>query len=205
MDARSDPETDVETDSGEILIGCLRRAVRQARHELLRAQAHAHGLGLAPASWLLHRLAPGMLCLAHQVQVLCDGVRGTVAHLEGDRLHPAAGWVFNRGEQHLPPPFRDLGDALAALDDAAAALDRVSPPGPARAGDGAVRPDRLPAMVVIAREGDERRYLRHVFLWDVVLPNTLFHATMIHALLRHLGVPLGKDDFLGPLAAPARR
>ena len=35
-------------------------------------------------------------------------------------------------------------------------------------------------------------YLKHV-----ALPNFFFHVTMAYALLRHNGVELGKNDYLG--------
>lgn len=35
---------------------------------------------------------------------------------------------------------------------------------------------------------------------DFSLPNVYFHLTIAYALMRRLGVPLGKSDFLGPMA-----
>lgn len=37
------------------------------------------------------------------------------------------------------------------------------------------------------------------YLTSFALPNFYFHLSMAYALLRHLGVPLGKRDFLGQL------
>jgi hypothetical protein len=33
-----------------------------------------------------------------------------------------------------------------------------------------------------------------------ILPNFYFHVSMVYALLRHNGVDVGKQDFLGPVA-----
>ena len=37
------------------------------------------------------------------------------------------------------------------------------------------------------------------YLTSFALPNFYFHLSMAYAILRHLGVPLGKRDFLGQL------
>ena len=37
------------------------------------------------------------------------------------------------------------------------------------------------------------------FLMSFSLPNFFFHATTTYAILRHLGAPLGKRDFIGRL------
>lgn len=38
------------------------------------------------------------------------------------------------------------------------------------------------------------------YLTSFALPNFYFHLSMAYAILRHLGLPLGKRDFLGQLA-----
>jgi uncharacterized protein len=35
------------------------------------------------------------------------------------------------------------------------------------------------------------------YLRDYVLPNVYFHTTTTYAILRHNGVELGKNDFIG--------
>lgn len=172
----------------DLLKPALLRTLAQALHELACARRHvANQPPAAEARLCAMRLAPDMLCLAHQVLVLADGVRGALAHLTGDTAHPCAGRVFNRGEAQLPVPATTLSalcEPLQACHDALAAVPRGA----------LVRPT---APVRVARPGDERLYGSEDFLWGVVLTNTLFHASLVHALLRHGGVALGKDDFLG--------
>ncbi len=175
-----------------VLLPTLRRVLQQALHEIDLGARHAAGAGQSEEGLWRARLAPDMLCLAHQVQVLADGVQGTVAHLRGDSGHPAGGRVFNRGEAQLPPPVATATAADALLRGARDAVDALAAAGPAAWQAFAASP------VTVARPGDTRRFERDAFLWDYVLPNALFHATMIHALLRHAGVPLGKADFMGP-------
>ncbi len=185
----------------QLLLPAVERAVRQAQHELALAQMHFARSGRTAEPWWLLRLAPDMLCLAHQVQVLADGVRGTLAHLRGDPGDPCAGWVFNRGEADLPPLSGDAETLQRQLHAAQGALQRHPYAELART------PDQGAAgraeTVTVARPGLVRVFDREDFLWGLVLTNTLFHASMIHALLRHAGVPLGKADFLGRSPWPA--
>jgi len=37
------------------------------------------------------------------------------------------------------------------------------------------------------------------YLYTRVLPNVFFHCTTVYNILRHNGVELGKNDFLGPV------
>jgi uncharacterized protein len=170
----------------------LLRALIQARHETQRGVVHADKLGLAEATMWAHRIAPDMLCLAHQIQVLSDGVRGAMAQLRGDLGHPCAGHVFNRGEELLPVAFTSSDSAGVLLDTAQAELDDTLGLGATMA------PPAWGTPRVVTRPGHARRFSFDDFVWAYVLPNALFHASLVHALLRHLGVPLGKADFMGP-------
>jgi len=42
------------------------------------------------------------------------------------------------------------------------------------------------------------------FFLEHVIPNFFFHVTHTYAILRHVGVPLGKKDFLGTLSLRAQ-
>jgi len=51
---------------------------------------------------------------------------------------------------------------------------------------------------LVAKFGDrERIFTGRSYLLGFSLPNFFFHVTTAYDLLRHLGVPLGKVDFLG--------
>ena len=184
----------------QLLMPMLKRSVQQALHALSLAQLHLKVQGAPEAALWALRLAPDMLCLAHQVQVLADGVRGALAHLRGDLDDPCAGWVFNRGESDLPPPLL-TGTALTGLlHQARIAIEQ--------------QPDveriawhtRRHGPVRVERPGLAREFGTDDFLWGLVLTNVSFHSTMIHALLRHGGVPLGKADYVGqsPWASSAQ-
>lgn len=167
---------------------------RQLSHSLDRC---AHLLRIAQrlpddaGTLLAARLAPDMLHLAHQVEVLAEGVLGSVALLAGVD-HAATGHVFNRGEDLLPVlPWRTLGDALnrvyIAHADAQALVTAAH----------WVPPD---AVLTVRRPGNARQFVAADFAECYAVPNALFHLSMIYALLRAHGVPIGKADFEGPPA-----
>ena len=37
------------------------------------------------------------------------------------------------------------------------------------------------------------------YLLQIIIPNVYFHLTAAYAILRHNGVEVGKQDFLGPI------
>jgi hypothetical protein len=168
----------------------LLHSLDRTTHLLRIAQRHL-GADRAPlqSALLAARLAPDMLHLAHQVEVLVDGVVGSVALLAGVE-HAATGKVFNRGEDLLPLlPWRTLDDAL----------DRVATAqGEAQALVAAahwVQPD---AVLTVRRPGNARQFVATTFAERYAVPNALFHLSMVYALLRANGIPIGKADFGGP-------
>lgn len=157
--------------------------LRIARGHLSTENVSLHSTLLAA------RLAPDMLHLAHQVEVLVDGVVGSLALLTGTD-HVAAGKVFNRGEDLLPTlPWRTLDDALnrvTTAQDTAAAMVAKAHWVPAD------------AVLTVRRPGNARQFLATAFAERYAVPNALFHLSMVYALLRANGVPIGKADFGGP-------
>lgn len=177
------------TDAAATLRGQLVFCLERAHHLVQQALQHGADHPLPPPSTL--RLAPDMLHLVHQVEVLTQGVTGALALLSGQALaFPHT--VFNRGEELLPAmngvDWPGLDQRLgAALETCRASL-----------GGGEWLPDA--ATVLVQREGDVRRFRAGRFLKDYAVPNAWFHLCMTYAILRAHGVPLGKPDFEG---APA--
>jgi hypothetical protein len=52
-------------------------------------------------------------------------------------------------------------------------------------------------IIIPRRAGEPLKFDGHNYLRHFALPNFYFHATTTYALLRHAGVPLGKNDYLG--------
>lgn len=132
------------------------------------------------AATLLHaRLAPDMFDLTRQIQVATDQARRGAARLAGTEAPKV---------EDNETTLAQLKDRIAktvayikTLDkkaiDASAEKEIVFPLGPEKKGH---------------MKGDD--YLNHF-----VLPNFYFHCTAAYAILRHLGVEIGKQDFIGKI------
>lgn len=122
------------------------------------------------------RLAPDMLSFARQVQLASDFAKNSTARLAGIEA----------------PKFEDNEKTLEELKARVAKTINWL---------GTVQPAQL--------EGAESRHIviplrtRTLemdglpFLQKWALPNFYFHVTTAYALLRHVGVEVGKQDFLG--------
>ncbi len=141
-----------------------------------KAQAHAEARKFDTVNYLGLSLAPDMLPLTRQVQIATDGAKGCVARLAGLEVPK---WEDNE----------------ATLDEVRArirkTIDYVQSV-PAAQIDGSEERE----IVLPMRQG-ELRLSGEAYLKGFVLPNFYFHATTLYALLRHAGVPIGKNDFLG--------
>lgn len=165
----------------------LLHSLNRCAHLLRKAQHHAPD---GPAL-LTARLAPDMLHLSHQVEVLADGVMGSVALLAGVD-HAAGGRVFNRGEDLLTVlPWHTLDDAVARITHAQTEAATMAAQ--------AVWVD-ADTVLTVRRPGNARQFVAAAFAERYAVPNALFHLSMIYALLRAHGVPIGKADFEGPPA-----
>ena len=144
-----------------------------------KAEVFAAAKKIDPAVLLNARLAPDMFPLVRQVQVASDLAKNGAARLVGVE----------------PPRYEDKETTIAELKarlaktvafvksldpkqvDAAADRQITFPLGPSNKGE---------------MRGDD--YLNHF-----VLPNVYFHLAAAYAILRHCGVEIGKQDFLGAI------
>jgi hypothetical protein len=144
-----------------------------------KAEAFSVAKKIDPAVLLNTRLAPDMFPLVRQVQVAADLAKNGAARLAGVE----------------PPRYDDKETTIAELKarlvktvafvksldpkqvDAAAGRQITFPLGPNNKGE---------------MQGDD--YLNHF-----VLPNVYFHLAAAYAILRHCGVEIGKQDFLGAI------
>jgi hypothetical protein len=177
------------------LLTTLSRGLDTLDRLLAKGAAFAREHRLEEQALLQSRLAPDMLCLARQVQILADGVRGAAARLAG-LLPPAdeqpAFAVFNRGAD---ADFGPMPQGFAALHALVEAARRSLHDTVARAAAG-----EAPPRIAVARGGRARVFATQDFVDRYLLPNLYFHLAVVYALLRHAGVSLGKQDFEG---APA--
>ena len=122
------------------------------------------------------RLADDMMTLVQQVQRASD-----TARLAAVRV----GRVNNIAMPDHETTFEDLRARIAAT---VSFLKGVPP----TAFEG-----REDAEVVAEFATGKRVFTGRSYLLGFTLPNFFFHTTTAYNLLRHLGVPLGKADFLG--------
>lgn len=141
-----------------------------------KGAAHAAERKLDPASLVGARLAPDMLPLSGQVQRASDTAKFAAARLTGEGA----------------PSFADEETTLDQLRERCARtisyLDTVRPE---------------------AFEGSETRTITFggrdtkltargdAYLLGFALPNFFFHLTTAYDILRHVGVAIGKRDYLG--------
>jgi len=137
-------------------------------------KAHGHA-GDNIASWLEARLAPDMLPLTRQIQMVSDAAKGGAARLAGIE----------------PPSMPDTETTFAQLRERLArtiAFVETITPEMVNGREGETIELKFPqgAMTFTARD----------FLFNFSLPNFYFHVVTAYGLLRKEGAPLGKMDFL---------
>ncbi len=144
-----------------------------------KAQAFATARKVDPSVLLGLRLYPDMFPLTRQVQIATDLAKNGMARLAG--IEPPRyednETTIDQLKARLAKTVAFLKTLDAAKIDAAADREITFPLGPTNKGQ---------------MKGDD--YLNHF-----VLPNVYFHLTAAYTILRHNGVEIGKQDFLGAI------
>lgn len=173
-----------------LTVPAYQNALRALSGELDRALAWAADNGIGELQFAVARLAPDMFPLAAQVRFSCTQAVQPLA-----RLGAADGPEF-------PDDASDFAGMQEQIATALAFLDTVDP---AALGDDGDRPVSftLPNGMIFDMTAFD--YLR-----DWAQPQFYFHRVAAYAVLRHMGVPLGKADYvsymmrhLRPGTAPA--
>lgn len=147
---------------------------------LQKGAAAAKARGVDEAVYLNWRIAPDMFPLTRQVQFATEIPARGLSRLTGAVL----------------PSFPDTEttfDELRARVAKARAHIKGLPSAPMDA-----NPDQE---IKVPMGKEERTFTRINFLQHFILPNLYFHTTATYLILRHLGVDIGKLDFM---AAPPR-
>ncbi|MCA9566539.1 MAG: DUF1993 domain-containing protein [Myxococcales bacterium] len=136
-----------------------------------------------PELLLEARLYPDMFPLRRQVQAACDSAKLLCA-----RLADVEAPRHEDGPQTLPELRARLAEVVAFIEGIEVAAFE----------DAAAREITLPFMQGMATTG-------HCYATEFGLPNFYFHATTAYAILRHVGVKLGKRTYIGHMTLhPAR-
>lgn len=159
-----------------VLVPTAIRTLSNLSAILYKAEAHAEARKIDPAVLIGSRLYPDMFPLGRQVQIATDIVKGGAARLSGAE----------------PPSWPDDEKSLAELRARLAkAVDYLK-------GFKAEQIDGSEAKsIVIKMRVGEMQFTGQDYLMAFVLPNLFFHAATAYNILRHNGVELGKQDFLG--------
>jgi hypothetical protein len=152
------------------------RSLTNLRTILEKADAHAESKKIDPSVLINARLYPDMYPLSRQVQIATDVAKGGASRLAG-----------------LEPPKYDdtetsFADLFARLDKTIALLASFQPE---------QYDDAEKTIIVLPMHDKTVTFEGLPYLLDFVLPNVYFHVTTAYAILRHNGVELSKQDFLG--------
>lgn len=144
-----------------------------------KAMAQAEAKKLDPSVLIKSRLAPDMLPFTFQIQVASDTAKGCAARLAG--IEPPS---FPDTESTLPELKARLAKTIEFLKS--------------------VKPEQIDGSeergVTLKQRSGELHFKGQGYLLSFALPNFFFHVTTAYALLRHNGIEIGKQDYLGPVS-----
>ena len=143
---------------------------------LTAAEQNAVERKIDPQVFLTARLAPDMFALTRQVQIATDHAKGAPSRLAGREV----------------PKYEDNEASFAELQARIAkTLDHLAT---FSAADLDGSEDRT---IELRLGGREVSMPGLQYLLNAAMPNFYFHITTAYDILRHNGVPLGKQTFLG--------
>jgi uncharacterized protein len=145
---------------------------------LEKGAAYADEKKIDPGVLLNSRLFPNMLPLTRQIHIATDGVKGCAARLAGQ----------------TPPVYEDnettFAELIARLRKTIDYLDTFAP----AQIDGSEEKE-----ITLKIGAHEMKFLGQPYLFSFVIPNFFFHVTTAYNILRHNGVEIGKQDYLGKI------
>ena len=152
------------------------RLLGSLRAILEKAAAQVEARKIEPAALVGFRLYPDMFPLSRQVQIATDIMKGCVARLAGVE----------------PPRYEDsettFAELVARIDKTLAFFGQFQPAQIDGSEDKAIQ---------LKSPRGELNFSGQDYLQFFVLPNAYFHVTTAYNILRHNGVEIGKQDFLG--------
>jgi uncharacterized protein len=143
---------------------------------LEKAAAHCEARKIDPAVLVGARLFPDMFPLSRQVQIATDVAKGGAARLAGQ--DPPA---YEDKESTFPELIARVRKTIEFLKS--------------------FRSEQLDGTeekaITLKMRNGERHFQGLPYVQSFVLPNVYFHVTTAYNILRHNGVEIGKQDFLG--------
>ncbi len=152
------------------------RMLTSLSHVMSKGAAFAEARRIDPVVLLGTRLYPDMFPLSSQVQLATDHAKGASARLSQTEVPKFA---------DTEATFAELAGRIEKTLAFIGGIDRS-------AFDGADTRD-----VTLMLGGKERVHPGPTYLTTIALPNFFFHVTTAYAILRQIGVEIGKRDFVG--------
>jgi len=160
-----------------LTIGAMRNSLAAMDDVLRKAEANAAARKIEPSVLLAARLYPDMFPLIKQLHYILFLPLEFARHFT-DKPVPKVGY----DEQTLDAVHQSLAAAMSYLDGI----------------DPAVM-DENAARVVPVFFNPERGMPASTYAAHMMVPDFFFHLTVAYAILRHNGVSLGKNDYIGHL------
>ena len=141
-----------------------------------KAKAHAEARKIDEQVLTSSRLFPDMFALARQVQIACDSAKGAVARLAGIEIpkHEDTEKTFDELKARIAKTIAFIDGVKAAQVDGSEDQE-----------------------IVLKLRGKDVPFKGLQYLLGFAWPNFYFHATTAYNILRHNGVEVGKQDFIG--------
>jgi len=159
----------------ELTVPQLAKTLRNVDRWLKSAEQYAEQRKFPVDNLIGARLAPDQYPLVRQIQTICDNAKFIPGRLSGKE------WPAHADTETT---FEQLHVRITAVSTY---LETFKP---ADLEGSAERKISLPWMQSKWMTGIE-------YVTQFALPNFNFHTTLCYAILRHNGVPLGKNDFIG--------
>lgn len=156
----------------------FQRQLKALGNVLDKAVPYAAARKIPEGVLLQTRLFPDMFPLVRQVQIAADFAKNATALLAG-----------------VTPPKID--DNEASLADCRARVDRTL------AYVAEFKRDQIDGSegreITLKLGGNSMTFKGEAYLLHFAMPNFYFHCTTAYAILRHVGLEVGKRDFIGTL------
>ncbi len=161
----------------DLTIPAWQNGLKALSGELARARAWGEENAVGELQFAAARLAPDMFPLASQVRFACAQALQPLARLAGCDIPEFAEDATG---------FAGMQEQIAATLDFLGAVDRST------------LGDDLEHMVSFTLPNGMTFDMRAFdYVRDWAQPQFFFHRTAAYAILRHMGVPLGKADYVG--------
>lgn len=161
----------------DLTVPAWQNGLKALSGELAKASAWGADNGIGELQFAVARLAPDMFPLAAQVRFSCAQAVQPLARL---------------GIENGPEFAEDAVDFAGMQEQIASTLAFLDTVDPAALGEDGSRPVSFTLPNGMVFDMNAFDYLR-----DWVGPQFYFHRVAAYAVLRHMGVPLGKADYVG--------